>query len=142
MSLSPVTELAISLPFKIDALGKVGATVDQSKIWADRVRSVIGTALGQRVFRPEFGCNAALSVFNSEELVLRLIEEDITFAFQSHLPILVLDGVTAEVDPDTLVINVDVSYQTPNGADYAVQLGIATIDGNNPLSEEFAWQIQ
>ena len=142
MASTPLAELAISLPFKIDSLGKVGATNDQEKIWADKVRGVIGTAVGQRVYRPGFGCNATLGVFDTEEYVLNTIEEDITRAFSSFLPLLSLDEVSVQVDPETQIISVDVIYETPSGVDTAVRLGIATISGTNSLSEEFSWQTQ
>lgn len=142
MALLPLAELSISLPFKIDALGKVGATIDQSKIWADRVRSVIGTALGQRVYRPSFGCNATLGVFDTEEYVLTSIEEDVSRAFSTYLPLLELEELSVEVNPSTQIIEVNIQYLTPSGVDYAVRLGIATINGTDPISEEFSWQIQ
>jgi phage baseplate assembly protein W len=137
-----LADLAISLPFKIDAIGKVAATVDQPKIWADRVRSVIGTSLGQRVYRPVFGCNATLSVFDTEDAVLTSIDTDIEAAFNNHLPLLSLLEVATEVSEKTEIITVNIVYQTPSGANYSVRLGIATISGSGPLTEEFAWQIQ
>ena len=142
MALTPLTELAISLPFKIDALGKVGATVTQEKIWIDKVRSVIGTALGQRVFRPSFGCNATLGVFDTEEYVLNTIEEDINRAFSAFLPLLNLESIDVKLDVETETISVEVRYETPSGSPNAVRLGIATINGNNAISEEFSWQTQ
>lgn len=140
MTLSPVFELAISLPFKVDALGKVGASVEQSKVWADRVRSVLGTAYGQRVYRPNFGCNATLGIFDSEEYVLEQIREDIDFAFQTFLPLLTVDSINVEIDPSTQVINTEVIYSTPSGADFQVVMGIASVGTDGTVSEEFRWQ--
>jgi phage baseplate assembly protein W len=142
MAILPLTNLAISLPFKIDAVGKVGATVDQAKIWSDKVRSVIGTALGQRVYRSDFGCNATMGVFDTEEYVLNSIEEDIAKAFTSFLPLLQLDNVVASLDLATQSIVVEVTYSTPSGSDFIVRLGIASINQNGLVSEEFAWQTQ
>lgn len=142
MALTPLSEIAISLPFKVDALGKVGATITQEKIWLDKVRSVIGTSLGQRVYRPGFGCNATLGIFDTEDYVLRTIEEDISTAFANFLPLLVLDAVDVRLNGETQTITVEIQYETPSGSTNAVRLGIATISGNNPISEEFSWQTQ
>jgi phage baseplate assembly protein W len=142
MATTPLSELAISLPFKVDALGKVGATITQEKIWLDKVRSVIGTSLGQRVYRPSFGCNATLGIFDTEEYVLNTIEEDISRSFASFLPLLVLESVEVSVDAETETLTVEVQYETPSGSSNAVRLGIATINGNNAISEEFSWQTQ
>lgn len=142
MANRPLSELAISLPFKVDALGKVGATITQEKIWLDKVRGVIGTSLGQRIYRPGFGCNATLGIFDTEEYVLNTIEEDISRAFGGFLPLLVIENIDVDVNVETQTITVEVQYETPNGSLNAVRLGIATINGNNPISEEFSWQTQ
>lgn len=142
MTITVVNELAIALPFVIDDFGTVNATAEQDKIWADRVRGVIGTALGERVYRPEFGCEAALVSFDNEELVLNTIEDSIRASFQSFLPLLALESVLVSVDEYTRVINVEVVYSTTGGASYLIKVGIATINGTNPISEEISWQIQ
>jgi phage baseplate assembly protein W len=137
-----VSELAISLPFKIDAFGTVGATNDQSKIWADRARSVIGTALGERVYRPNFGCEAAASIYESEELVLSTIDADIRSAFTTYLALLSIIDVLVSVDEYTRVITAEIRYATPTAAEYLIKVGLATIDGNNTIQEDISWQIQ
>lgn len=142
MAITPAFELAISLPFRIDAFGTVAATIDQSKIWQDRVRSVIGTALGERVYQPDFGCNAALTAFDGIEDAISSIETDITVAMQQFLPLLALQSVVVEFDEGTNTISAEVQYSVPNSSSYVVKVGIATIDGTNPIQEEIAWQIQ
>ena len=46
-----MAEKTLALPFSVDPYGKISVTSEQSKIWADRVRSVIGTTLRERVMR-------------------------------------------------------------------------------------------
>jgi phage baseplate assembly protein W len=140
MALRPFRELVISLPFTIDEYGTVGATVDQSKIWADRVRGVIGTAIGERVYRPEFGSRAAFAFFETEQEAQAILETDIRAAFLSYLPLCGLEDVIVTVDPQTRVINAEVSYVIPNSEAYLLQIGIATLNGTQPLSEETTWQ--
>lgn len=140
MTLRPTIELAIALPFSIDAYGTIAATVDQAKIWADRVRSVIGTAVGERVMRPEFGCEAALNVFEPEESTVAILEDDIRRAFITFLPLCGLNGVSVSVNDETRVITAEVEYSTPNSESYLLQVGIATLNGTNPISEEITWQ--
>ena len=140
MALRPSLELAIALPFQIDAYGTILATVDQSKIWADRVRSVIGTAIGERIYRPEFGCAAAFKIFETEETTVNLVEEDIRRAFISFLPLCRLDETIVSVDEINRIINVEVVYTTPTAEQYALEVAIATINGTNPISEEITWR--
>jgi phage baseplate assembly protein W len=140
MALQPALELTMSLPFEIDAYGTVAATVEQSKIWADRARAVIGTVLGERVYRPEFGCQAAATVFETEEETQAVLEADIRAAFLSHLPLCGLEGVDISIDEDTRVITAEVTYTLPNSELSVLQVGVATLNGDQPISEEITWR--
>lgn len=142
MALQPLRELAISLPFRIDSLGKVAATGSQDKIWADKVRGVIGTIPGQRVYRPDFGSAAGGRVYDSEEDVLASLEPQIRTAFKKHLPLLSIDSVSVDLDPVSRVITAEINYIVPSGADFVVRIGIATLNGTDPISEETQWQIR
>jgi phage baseplate assembly protein W len=128
------------LPFRIDEYGTIAATVDPAKIWADRVRSVIGTAIGERVYRPEFGCTAATSVFETEEETEALLLTEIRNAFLDYLPACSLEDVTVVIDEQTRVINAEVTYTPPNSNTFSLQVGVATINGDQPISEEITWR--
>lgn len=140
MAIRPIRELTMSLPFRIDEYGTVAATVDQSKIWADRVRSVVGTAVGERVYRPEFGCDAATTVFETEEETEALLTTEIRNAFLDYLPLCSLEGVVVVVDEQTRVVNAEVTYTTPDSNTFSLQIGVATINGDQPISEEITWR--
>lgn len=142
MSVQPAFELAISMPFTIDDFGTVGATIDQSKIWADRLRAVVGTALGERVYRPEFGCAAATSVYEDEEIVLATIQTDIRDSIKNFLPLIDTEKIDVTIDEYTRQITVEVVYSTPDATGYRIKVGVATIDGVNPISEEITWLTQ
>ena len=140
MAIRPALELAISLPFQVDEYGTIAATVDQPKIWADRVRAVIGTAIGERVYRPEFGCEAAQTVFETEEETEAVLQADIRTAFATYLPLCSLDDVVVTVDEQTRVINAEVTYLLPNSDAFSLQVGVASINGDQPISEEITWR--
>lgn len=135
-----VTELAMSLPFKVDSTGRIAATADQAKIWRDRVKSVIGTAYGQRVYRPNYGCEIVGSIFDGDFDVINEVEDKVSTAFSRHLPALQLTGVTARIEQESRVVLVDIEYTIPQGSSFAAQFGIATINGTAPIVEEVAWQ--
>lgn len=142
MTAQPVFELAISLPFKIDDFGTVAATIDQSKIFADRLRAVLGTALGERLYRPEFGCEAASIVYEDEDTVLNTIDADIRTAIKNFLPLLTIEAIEVSIDEYTRQITVEVVYSTPDATGYRLKVGVATIDGTQPISEEITWLTQ
>lgn len=135
-----VRELAIAFPFKIDANGKVAATVDQRKIWEGRVKSVIGTALNSRVYRPNFGCKVVGVIFDGDFNINEEIESAISTAFQLHLPLLALIDVQVQIEQSSRAVLVDVEYEIPQQGSFIAQFGLAAIDGTNPITEEVAWQ--
>lgn len=105
---------AISLPFRIDGYGRVATTTSTSKIWADRARTVISTAVGERLMRPEFGCRLPDDVLGTLATTPELIDTQISQAFANWLPDLTYKGVTYyESDVSDGEVTVDVSYAIP-----------------------------
>jgi phage baseplate assembly protein W len=144
----PVSEKAISLPFSITPYGTIASTTDPYKLWADRARSVIGTAIGERIYRSKFGTSIPQGIFDTTEEYRVEIETQIRSAFSSFLPTLSLeDIVIANFSQDTNDneengLYVEVTYSLPNGKIETIIIGVATINGNSPIIEENAWQLQ
>jgi phage baseplate assembly protein W len=131
-----MAEIAISLPFRIDPYGKVAVSTDQQKIFADRVRSVLGTALKERVMQPLFGTEIPYSVFHTYEDASILIERETQAAFETQLPLLSLQSVTTTFDEFTGIISVSTVYDLPNNTQVETVIGIAYIQGTNPIYQE------
>jgi len=129
-------ESAISLPFTIDAYGNVAKTTDQSKIWMDRVHTVIGTAVRERVMRPSFGTQVPLSTFDSGEIAQEKIRVEIFNAFNTYLSALTLTNLDVSFDEPSATVSVDVTYSLPNNKEVNTVIGLATISGNKLISEE------
>ena len=98
--------------------------------------SVIGTALKERVMQPLIGTEIPYSVFNTAEDAAIIIERETQDAFQSQLPLLTLSSVTASIDEFTGIINVITVYDLPNNTTVETVVGIAYIQGNNPIYQE------
>jgi phage baseplate assembly protein W len=131
-----MAEIALSLPFRVDPHGKIAVSSDQQKIWADRVRSVLGTALKERVMQPLFGTEIPYSVFHTQEDASILIERETQSAFETQLPLLNLQSVTTNFDEFTGIINVSTVYDLPNNVQVETVVGIAYIQGTNPIYQE------
>lgn len=129
-------EVAISLPFVIDSYGKVGSTTEQSKIWADKVRSVIGTSLRERVMRPTFGTIIPFSLFETSDVASAEIRAEINNAFLRFLPTLTLQEVTVEFDEANNVVNASLIYALPNDEVVVTTIGIVLLRGKTPFIEE------
>ena len=50
---------AISFPFTLDPFGVVETTSSQTKIYQDRVLTLLSTAVGERPMRPTYGTDVA-----------------------------------------------------------------------------------
>lgn len=133
--ISGVQEVALTLPLAIDSFGSFSTSVDQQKIYADRVRTVISTAIGERVMRPRFGNAIPNRVYDTvvtlKESVNTLVEE----AFTSHLPALQLVSVALLESSDLASFEIEVTYKLPNREQSTVIAGVATLGGNLPIEE-------
>ena len=130
------TEVTIALPFSIDAYGRVTQTTDQSKIWADKVRSVIGTAYRERVMRPLFGADIPTAMFENQEEAEGIVQELVTTAFASQLEKLALTSISTFYDDYTNTLNVEIVYALPNEEIVTTTIGLIAISGNQIPFEE------
>ena len=131
-----MSEVTLSLPFSIDSYGKVVTTTDQKKIWSDRVRSVLGTALRERVMRPTFGTLIPYALFDTSTTAETQIKSEVTRAFNMQLPLLNLDSVEVTVDEYTNVMTVDVVYDLPNQETVSTSVGLILVEGTTPIYQE------
>lgn len=132
----PIVEKAISLPFSIDSYGNISTATSPKKIWEDRVKSVIGTMIEERVMRPNFGTSVPKLLWDSSDFAQGSIESEVRRAFLTHLPLLSLDEVVINYDEYTNIITANVVYSLPNDEETTVNVGIANINRNNPASED------
>lgn len=129
-------ELAISLPFKINQYGIVDRSNDTKKIWADRVLSVIGTHVGERIFRPSFGAATASSVFSTVTATTEAVQKEVRLAFATWLPSLGLDSIEVSFNDYTNEVSVEVVYSLPDGNGSASVVGVIAISENLIPTEE------
>ena len=135
----PTKETAVSLPFSINPYGRVGTTIERTKIWQDRVRSVIGTYLGERVMRPNFGADVVDAVFENSGEAELIVKNEATKAFERYLPTLSLVEVLPHYDEATGILEVEIVYSLPESRIEDVTsttIGLVRIAGTFPPLEE------
>ena len=130
MSTVKVTEVAIALPFSIDAYGRVAQTTDQRKIWADKVRSVVGTALNERVMRPLFGTDIPLAIFENQDSASDIVQDLVATSFNTQLPRLELQSVSTAFDSYSSTLNLEITYALPNEEVVSTTIGFIALSGN------------
>lgn len=131
-----MSEETITLPFSINAYGSVSSTTDQSKIWSDRVRFVIGTNLQERILNPEFGTLVPEAFMQTADDSVSMITTEVERAFPIHLSLLSLQGVDVSYDEYTGATNVNITYGLPNGEVTNTAIAVTYISGNNISVQE------
>jgi hypothetical protein len=131
-------EVAISIPFSLDSSGNIVSTTNQEKIWADRVRAVIGTVLGERVMRPNFGTRVAFSSFETRSGAEALIRLEIERAFILQLPLLNYVNADFTFNDSENTIMCNLLYELPNSKQSTTRVGVVVVSDNNPAYEETA----
>ena len=131
-----MAEIAISLPMSLDAYGRISSTQSQQKIFADRVLSVIGTNLRERVMLGAFGTNITSYIYGSIERAISAIPDEISLAFEKFLPALTYSNSNVVYDNQTGTLLIDIIYELPNGEETSTILEIVAIASKNPPVQE------
>jgi phage baseplate assembly protein W len=132
------SEVSLSLPFSLDKLGNISVTTDQNTIWADRVKIAVGTSLGERVMRPEYGTSIAAAVFNTGSFMENTVHKEIERIFNDSLPLLALNDVSFEYSEPTNTLMVTVVYELPNKIETTTQIGVVVVSTSNTPYEELS----
>lgn len=133
-----VSEIAISLPFSVSEFGTISTTTSQEKIWADRVKAAVGTAVNERVMKPDYGTEIPAATFNTLEAASETVKQQVELAFFRDLRLLRLVSVNITLDNSTGTLEAEITYALPNRTTEVVLLGFATLLGNQPLIEDAA----
>jgi len=131
-----MAEVALTLPFSINAYGSVSSTTDQSKIWSDRVRFVIGTNLQERILDPQFGTLVPEAFMQTQDDAESLIVSEVERAFPMQLELLSLQGVEVSFDDYSSTTSVNIIYGLPNGEVTNTVVAVTYIGGNNISVQE------
>lgn len=132
----PNIETAISLPFSIDGYGNISKTSNQSEIWEARVKSAVGTAIGERVMRAGYGTRIPELFFDTQDALDSGIKKEVTSVFDSYLPLLTLNTVDVVYNELLGEITATISYSLPNQTTTTTSVSIVTINKTNPPYEE------
>lgn len=117
---------AISLPFRLDSFGNVATSTDLPKIWGDKVKTVVATALGERIMRNDFGCSLPNNLFDIAVDAPGFADGQIQAAFLAWLP--EVDFVRTDLEEtESGTVSLNVVYRIPkfdqsNSTTYTVSI--------------------
>lgn len=106
--------VAISLPMRVDAYGRTVLSSSMERIWADRVRCVIATTVGERAMRPDFGSRIPMGLMDAIPELPEMIQDAVASAFARHLqPLQLLSVDFVYSDEGNGEIDMRVNYAIP-----------------------------
>jgi hypothetical protein len=104
-------------PLSIDYKGKVAVSVFEDDI-KEAIRIILGTAKGERLMRPDFGCSINEYVFCSmDTLNLHLIENTVYEAltkWEPRIEVLSVKTDARSAEEGTILINIDYRVRATN----------------------------
>jgi hypothetical protein len=104
-------------PLQVNLQGSVQLNSDVPNV-EDCIRLILGTRLGERVYRPDFGSRLSELVFapmNTETLLLmRLYVQE---ALEMWEPRIIVDGIYTEPDPTKGRVDIMIQYHPKNSYD-------------------------
>jgi len=131
-----MSEISLALPFSLDSSGNIRVTSDQATIWSNRVRSAVGTALGERVMRPNYGTEVPRLLFDTVSAMEEGISLEVGKVFSASLPLLTLNSVVSLHNEFTNTLTAEINYSLPNKKDATTVVGNITVSLTNPPYEE------
>ena len=107
--------VAINYPFIIDVDGVVKKTTSTSKIYLDRIITLLSTNIGQRPFYPDYGVDWSTSFFENENVASLAIPNAIRLAVARWIPEVSIEEIKLPALTDG-VQAVNISVRLPSGS--------------------------
>lgn len=124
---------AINFPFTLDPFGKVGTVTTESKIYLDRLLTLLSTQVGQRPMLPEYGTDIAKALFENEEDFFLAARTAITDAVSTWLPELRIDKLELENLDEQGFANIKVIVELPDAKITSITVNTAIFGANGMI---------
>jgi len=119
---------AISYPFTFDPFGVVFTTEDQTKIYQDRILTLLSTAVGERPMRPTYGTNVAKAMFENQTDAVTAVDAAIRSAIETWIPEVTIEAINiSSFDPNGAV-GVEVNVSLPDFTSTSVNILSTTLN--------------
>lgn len=119
---------AISFPFTLDPFGVVESTTDQTKIYTDRLVTLLSTALGERPMRPTYGTDIATAMFENQGIINTAIKQAIVKAVGVWIPELNIEKVNIGAIEEGGQVQVELIVTLPDYTSTRINISTATLN--------------
>lgn len=123
---------AITFPFTLDAFGNTQATTTISKIYLDRLLTLLSTQIGQRPMLPEYGTDLGRYLFENEDNFAVAVKVAVATAVSTWLPELKIQNI--DIDPiEQGYANLRITVELPNAKITTVTVSSAVFGPNGQI---------
>jgi len=119
---------AISYPYTLDVNGVVASAGTSTKLYLDRVVTLLSTNVGQRPMLPEYGTDWSTSLFENENNYRRAIPIAISNAIRRWLPDLSVDKIELSGDEYSGAVYVSLYLKLPDNTIATMKINTGTFN--------------
>jgi phage baseplate assembly protein W len=104
-----------AFPMRVNATGGVAMVTDHQEL-VESMRLILGTAIGERPMRPEFGCKIHDRIFDAiNSATFAQVEADVREALERWDPRVVVEDITVQRHPEIdAALTIEISYTAAN----------------------------
>jgi phage baseplate assembly protein W len=125
---------SISYPFTIDPFGVVFTTNSQSKIYQDRILTLLSTAKGERPMRPTYGTDIGRAMFENQGSVNPAIKSAILSAMGTWIPEVTVDNILISGIEDNGQVQVTLQVTLPDYSSVSLNVLSSTLNPDSTVT--------
>jgi len=125
--------LSISYPYTLDSSGVVTSTADATKIYLDKVITLLSTNLGQRPLLPTYGVDWSSALFENDNNARKAIPQAIRAAVARWLPEITINNVIITNNNYDGIENVNIILTLPDNTTSNLVINSGTFNYNGTL---------
>lgn len=120
--------IAISYPFTFDPFGVIETTNDQTKIYQDRILTLLSTVKGERPMRPTYGTDVSRAMFENQGDAKKAIDQAVRSAISTWIPEVEVSEVNVYSADDSGKIGVEVNVVLPDFTSTSINILSTTLN--------------
>lgn len=120
--------IAISYPFTFDPFGVIETTNDQTKIYQDRILTLLSTVKGERPMRPTYGTDVSRAMFENQGDAKKAIDQAVRSAISTWIPEVEISEVNVYSADDSGKIGVEVNVVLPDFTSTSINILSTTLN--------------
>ena len=122
---------SVSFPYTVDPVGVVTNTITVTKLYLDRVVTLLSTNVGQRPMTPAYGVDWSTALFENDGNFKNAVTQAIKVAVATWIPEVSVTSVQISTDELNGINTVSLGVHLPDDtvANLTINPGLFTYDG-------------